>query len=175
MFETNKNNTIIVYTDGGSRGNQSKDKSDVKCGYAWTLQYNNVQKIGYASGYGYTNNQMELMAIKDALSNIKNKKLPVILYSDSKYSINALTSWGDSWEKNGWVKKDGKEIVNLELIKEIRSIINEFQFLEFEYVEGHAGNEGNEFVDELLNNAMDKIDEDYKEEEFPMIYQVKYN
>ena len=38
-----------------------------------------------------TNNVAELTAILRALENIKNKNLPILVYSDSKYAIGVLS------------------------------------------------------------------------------------
>lgn len=169
-----KNNIIYVFTDGGARFN-SKDgemKSTDKCGCAFTLEFNGTKKIGSFSGFGYSNNQMELIAILFALKEIKNKTLSVIINTDSKYAINCLTKWCYNWEKNGWKKKDGSEILNIDIIKKIYYLLKEFPFLEFNHVKGHSGIEGNEEVDQLLNEAMDKIDTG--ENIFPVFEEVKY-
>lgn len=168
-----KNKKIKVFTDGGARfkSKDGKVKPTDKCACAYSLEYNGTKKIGCFSGYGYTNNTMELQAILYALNNIKNKNITVELYSDSQYAINCVTKWAKNWERNNWKKKDGKEISNLELIKEIYYKIEEFPFLSFIHVKGHSGIKGNEEVDKLLNYAMDQLNNG---KGFPVFQEEKY-
>lgn len=168
-FHNNNNKKIIIYTDGGTRFNGSNGSVQPtdKCGLAYTLKYGMSKKVYYAGGFGASNNKMELQAILLALKSITDKTIPIVLYSDSNYSIQSVTKWAKGWEANGWKKKDGSEIKNVELIKEIYELIPTFNFIEFVHVKGHSGNQGNEEVDELLNKAMDMLDEG--EDEFPVI------
>ena len=69
---------------------------------------------------GATNNITELLGISIAIQILTGKfkkdhpeedisKLRIILYSDSEYSINCISKWAPSWERNGWQKKGGKK------------------------------------------------------------------
>ena len=56
----------------------------------------------------------------------KNENKETYIFTDSMYSLNCLTEWGDKWEKNGWkreVKGHDAEIKNLDLIKESRDLL----------------------------------------------------
>lgn len=180
MFEVNYEDKIIIYTDGGTRSKVSNGKisKNSKSAFACTLTYHNTKKIIVYSGYGITNNEAELRAIYTALKSIKTKNIPVELYSDSQYSIDCITKWSYGWEKNNWKKKDGSEISNIELIKNILNLSKEFSFLEFKKVKGHSGNEGNEEVDQLLNEAMNCLPEIEIEDEnckFPLNIEEYYD
>lgn len=98
-----------------------------------------------------TNNITELLAISIAIQILTSKfvkdhsekhisKLRIILYSDSEYSINCITKWASSWEKNGWKKKGGKktdrEIKNLELIKKLYKAYTS-QRIKFVHINSH--------------------------------------
>ena len=100
---------------------------------------------------GATNNITELLAISIAIQMLTGKfkkehpednisRLRIILYSDSEYSINCITKWASSWEKNGWKKKGGKktdrEIKNLELIKKLYKAYTT-QRIKFVHINSH--------------------------------------
>lgn len=150
---------IEVYTDGGSRMTNYKITEDTKCAYAFCFKRDNqiVKKIVF--GYGLTNNQMELGAIFDALTYFVNKTEDIIIYSDSNYSIQTLTNWSNTWEKNGWKKSNGKEIKNLELIKDIKELMKKYNTVDFVKVKGHSTDEMNNITDEALNWGMDLLTE----------------
>jgi len=88
-----------------------------------------------------TNNIAELTAIKKGLEAVKNKNFPVIIYSDSDYSIGVLS-------------KDWKAKKNKELIQEIKSFIQTFENIEFVKVEGHSDDKLNARADKIANLAV---------------------
>ena len=64
----------------------------------------------------------------------------VIIYTDSQYSINALTKCSVNWEKNDWKKKNKKKISNLEIIKEGYYLLKEYTNVRLQYVKDHSKN-----------------------------------
>lgn len=91
-----------------------------------------------------TNNVAELRAIRRGLflaEQLGALDLPVTLYSDSEYSIGAITA--RSWELRA----------NRELVEAIRRQVDRFAFLRFVHVDGHAGIFGNERADWLAGSA----------------------
>ena len=128
---------IHLYTDGACNPNPGPAAVGV------LLKYKNYQrKIGKYLGQA-TNNIAELTAIRVALEEVKEEKrnLPVVIYTDSQYSIGVLTNLT-------WKPKKNKE-----LIIEIKDMINSFDNLTFEWVKGHSSNEGNITADELAVEA----------------------
>ncbi len=108
-----------------------------------------------------TNNTAELNALHQALIMAKdeiNKEKSVVIFCDSKYSIQCVTQWAVNWEKKGW-KKSGGEIKNLALIKEMyalhQSLKDKTQVL---HVNGHVGIEGNELADRMSIMAIEARD-----------------
>jgi ribonuclease HI len=85
-----------------------------------------------------TNNVAELTAIKTGLQMIKKRDIPVTIISDSQYALNCL--------KGNWNPSK-----NTDLIKEIQTIISEFETVHFKWARGHSGNKWNERADELSN------------------------
>lgn len=106
---------------------------------------------GYGAG-GATNgtNQIgELCAVLEALRAHPGPQ-PLLIESDSQYAINCSTKWVKGWKRNGWVNSQKKPVKNRELIEAIDNEISKRPGpVRFRWVKGHAGNEGNELVDEL--------------------------
>ncbi|WP_202974894.1 RNase H family protein [Dermabacter sp. HSID17554] len=76
----------------------------------------------------------------------------LVILCDSQYVINSVTKWMPGWKKKGWKKKDGKPVLNVELMQ---AIDREMQgrSVRFEWVKGHAGHEMNEAADERARAA----------------------
>lgn len=145
---------VILYTDGGCRGNHKRSNIG---GIGGILIHpaSNTEKE-YKAGYkDTTNNRMELLAVITGLEYLK-EPCEVEIYSDSAYLVNAMTlGWFENWKKNGW--KRGKEpLKNVDLWKKLDEL-NSIHKLEFKKVKGHANNRYNNRADELVNQAMDEI------------------
>lgn len=129
---------ITIYTDGASRGNPGPG------GYGVVLKYKKHRKELSAGFKKTTNNRMELLAVIVGLEALKEEKLPVTIYSDSKYVVDSVDK-GWLW---GWVKKDFKDKKNKDLWKRFIPAYKK-QKVKFKWVKGHAGNPENERCDEL--------------------------
>ena len=99
-----------------------------------------------------TNNAEEMKAIIYAVCDAAKRGIPAIIYSDSAYAINTFTKWMFSWERNGWVKGDGKVPENLELVKAFFDL-SKIMDINFIKVKGHKGNKYNELADKLATSA----------------------
>jgi ribonuclease HI len=151
-------NTIQLYTDGSSRGNPGPG------GYGAILLFGNHRKE-LSQGYRLTtNNRMELLAVIAGLEAIKKNELPVIVFSDSQYVVNAVEK---GWLKN-WVKTDfkgGKK--NKDLWMQYYDLAKKFT-VKIVWVKGHANNALNNRCDELATAAADGknllIDTKYEKE-----------
>ena len=154
-----ENKKIEIYTDGGCRGNQNKENVG-----AWgaLLKYgDNIKEIS-GGEYNTTNNRMELKGCIEGLKAIKNKNIPVVVYLDSAYVCNGITSWIDNWKKKGWVGSNKKPVLNKELWVELDSLRGNFKNIQFVKVKGHSVNEGNNRADALCNEFMDKLERERK-------------
>jgi ribonuclease HI len=134
--------TINIYTDGSSRGNPGPG------GYGIILKFGEISKEISAGFRLTTNNRMELMAVCVALENLKTTKYPVIIHSDSKYVIDAITQ---KWVWN-WQQKQFKGKKNQDLWLRYLKLHDNFK-LSFVWVKGHAGHPENERCDELAFQA----------------------
>ena len=143
-------NKVIIYTDGGCRGNPGIG------GWAALLQYKDKEKVIKGNSKYTTNNQMELTAIINGLENIKNTNIIIDLYTDSKYAIDGINSWINNWKKNNWKTAAKKPVKNKELWQKLDILNHKFN-INWHWVKGHSGNIGNEIVDTLANQAMDEV------------------
>ncbi len=142
-----------IYTDGGCEPNPGEAGSgmavyrDGQISELWFGLYN-------PRG---TNNTAELNALFQALVLAAEEvaaKRTVVVFCDSKYSIQCVTQWAVNWQKKGW-KKAGGEIKNLELIKEMFALYQELKSqIKILHVNGHVGVEGNELADRMSIKAI---------------------
>jgi ribonuclease HI len=136
---------IKLYTDGASRGNPGRG------GYGAVLLFGHHRKE-LSQGYRLTtNNRMELLAVIAGLEAIKKNELPITVFSDSQYVVNAVEK---GWLKN-WIKTDfkgGKK--NKDLWKHYHELAKKFT-IRFVWVRGHSDNPLNNRCDELATAAAD--------------------
>ena len=134
--------TVTLYTDGACSGNPGPG------GWGAILKYGAHEKELSGGAAETTNNRMELTAVIEGLSILK-ESCEVELYSDSKYVIDALSKgWVYSWQKNGWKKADKKPALNVDLWEKLLALL-ERHTLHYHWVKGHAENEYNNRCDAL--------------------------
>ena len=139
---------VIIYTDGGSLGNPGPG------GFAAVIIKGKGKKTSEISG-GFrltTNNRMELMACIEALENI-NSNSSVILYSDSKYVVDAIEKgWVKRWQANNWMRNKNEPAKNADLWNRLLDLCDKHS-IKFRWIKGHANNPGNEKCDQLAKRA----------------------
>jgi ribonuclease HI len=140
---------VIIYTDGGCRGNPGPG------GWGVLMIYNEIEKELYGGENDTTNNRMELTAAIKALDALK-RPCQVVLYTDSKYVKDGVTSWIHNWRKRGWKTANKQAVKNADLWKELDAIANKHQ-VDWRWVKGHDGNPGNERADTLANRGIDEL------------------
>ncbi|MCO7176375.1 ribonuclease HI [Sporolactobacillus kofuensis] len=148
-------NEIIIYCDGGCRGNQSEHNVG---GWGAILRYGDHVKELRGGASNTTNNVMELTAAIRALEALKTEQIPVSFYIDSAYVVNGMTSWVPGWIKKGWKTAGGKPVKNKELWMQLNSLAQKQEHISFNKVKGHDGVEYNERADQLANLAMDDLE-----------------
>jgi ribonuclease HI len=131
-------NNIQLYTDGAASGNPGPG------GYGLVLIYGRHRKEMSGGFRLTTNNRMELLAVIVGLESIKDPGLPVKIFSDSKYVVDAINQkWVQAWQKKGY-----KDKANPDLWERFLKIYNPHKH-EFIWVKGHASNVENNRCDEL--------------------------
>src|ERR1700684_4122790 len=123
---------ITIYTDGAARGNPGPG------GYGAVLIAGHHRKE-LSAGYRHTtNNRMELMSVIVALESLKKDGEEVLIYSDSKYVVDAIEK---KWLL-GWEKKNFNKMKNPDLWKRFLIAYRKHK-VKFKWVKGHASNEEN--------------------------------
>lgn len=168
---TSKTNSteLKIYCDGACENNPGEAGSGI------TVYNNDDTPILYYGNYikNGTNNIAELNALIKALEiAIQSKCKDIIIYSDSKYSIDCITNWSYGWKRNGWTKKGG-EIKNLSLIQEAHNLYDRIKDkIIIEHVKGHSGIEGNELSDRMAVYAIKEKNVDYLEYRYKNLEEV---
>jgi ribonuclease HI len=136
----------IIYTDGACSGNPGPG--------GWGAIILNEENETNISGKekSTTNNRMELIAPIMALRKIK-KASKIIIYTDSIYLKNGITTWIKNWEKNGWKNANKKPVKNKDLWLTLNELSKE-HVINWKWVKAHAGNKYNEIADKLATEAI---------------------
>jgi ribonuclease HI len=103
-----------------------------------------------------TNNRMELLAAIRGLEALKKPGTTARVYTDSQYVIKGISEWVASWKQRGWKTADKKPVKNQDLWERLDALAEQHN-LEWHWVRGHSGVEGNERVDQLANEAIDAM------------------
>jgi ribonuclease HI len=142
-------NPVTIYTDGACRGNPGPG------GWGVSLRYNGTVKNLYGAEADTTNNRMELMAAIRGLESLK-RPCKVVLYTDSKYVLEGITSWMSNWKSRGWKTAAKKPVKNVELWQRLDAATDDHD-ISWQWIKGHTGDEGNEMADALANQAIDEM------------------
>lgn len=139
---------VEIYTDGACSGNPGPG------GYGAILKFD--QKIKEISGYepDTTNNRMELMAVIQALRQLK-RPCRIKIYSDSSYVIKGMTEWLSGWIKRNWINSQKKPVQNRDLWETLFNLSKPHN-IEWIWIKGHHGHEYNERCDEMARKAIEQ-------------------
>ncbi len=130
--------SITIYTDGSALGNPGAG------GYGIVMLSGPYRKEVSQGFRLTTNNRMELMAVCVALELLKFEGSDVVIYSDSKYVVDAVEKrWLFGWEKKGY---EGKK--NPDLWRRFLRVFRKHK-VRFVWVKGHASTVENNRCDEL--------------------------
>jgi ribonuclease HI len=147
METLDKENSVIIFTDGSSLGNPGNG------GWGALLIYKKMDEVIELGGSKpeTTNNAMELTAIVSALSYALHNTASLHLFTDSQYAINGITKWMYGWAKNGWQNTEKEDIKNKRIWQTLYELVEQRgkHTLHLHHVRGHVGIPGNERVDEI--------------------------
>jgi len=146
---------VEIFTDGSAKGNPGNG------GYGAILRFQGKEKELSQGFRMTTNNRMELLAVIVALEALNSTKYPVIIFSDSKYVVDAIEKgWVFGWQKKGFKGKKNPDLWRRYLP------LHQKYTPSFVWVKGHAGHAENERCDVLAFNAADGtqllVDEGYE-------------
>lgn len=151
---TAKLRQVELYTDGACSRNPGPG------GWAFILRDVKTRKELTGSGgeRDSTNNRMELQAVIEGLRALK-KRCHVDLYSDSNYVLQGLKSWMHGWKRNGWMRREGKQmkpVKNVEQWKELDQLAK-LHDVKFHHIRGHSGHPENERCDQMAVEASKSV------------------
>lgn len=138
---------ISVWTDGACSGNPGPG------GWGALLTWNSHTKELKGGASETTNNRMELTAAIEALESLKRSS-EIDIYTDSQYVRGGITAWIEGWKKNGWKTSNRKPVKNIDLWQRLDDLKAQHD-INWHWVRGHAGTDGNERADELAREGME--------------------
>ncbi|OGA70821.1 MAG: ribonuclease HI [Betaproteobacteria bacterium RIFCSPLOWO2_12_FULL_68_20] len=140
---------VEIYTDGACRGNPGPG------GWGVLLRARGAEKELHGADRATTNNRMELTAVIRALEALKRPS-EVRLYTDSQYVQKGISQWIGDWKRRGWRTAAKKPVKNEDLWRRLDELAARHR-VEWRWVKGHAGHDGNERADALANRAIDEL------------------
>lgn len=135
---------VHIYTDGAARGNPGPG------GYGIVMEWvGKPYRKEFSKGYKHTtNNRMELLAVIEALRKLKRSNTSVLIFTDSKYVVDAVEKgWVFNWEKKGFKAKKNVDLW-IDFLKEYRK-----HRVKFKWIKGHNNHPQNERCDALAVEA----------------------
>lgn len=148
-----KKQTVVMYTDGACRGNPGHGGAGVFM--QTTVNKTITHRFKQIHVPNTTNNRMELLACIIGLKELTEVS-EVVIYSDSRYVVDGMTSWIKTWIKKNWKGSNAAPIKNVDLWKELHSLASAHS-VRFKWVRGHSGDRGNYLADRLATKAADCI------------------
>ena len=139
---------IEIWTDGACKGNPGPG------GWGAWLRSGDHAKELWGGAAATTNNRMELTAVIEALSALKRPSR-VVVHTDSEYVRNGITNWIHGWKARGWTTADRKPVKNVDLWQRLDALRVQHE-VDWRWVTGPAGIEGNERADALANRGADE-------------------
>lgn len=137
---------FTIYTDGGADPNPGPG------GWGAVLLSPGGERRELSGGAAQTtNNRMELTAAIEALGALE-QPAQVVLYTDSQYLKQGITSWLPAWKRAGWKRKGGA-LKNVDLWQALAHQVARHR-VDWRWVKGHSGDRWNERADALASAAV---------------------
>lgn len=139
--------SVEIFTDGACKGNPGPG------GWGALLRFGSEEKELFGGEPETTNNRMELTAVIEALSALK-RPCDVVLHTDSQYVQKGITEWIHGWKSRAWKTADKKPVKNADLWRRLDAVSAQHR-IDWRWVKGHAGHDGNERADALANRGVE--------------------
>jgi ribonuclease HI len=139
--------TVEIYTDGACKGNPGPG------GWGALLRFGAEEKELFGGEPGTTNNRMELTAVIEALAAL-TRPCEVVLHTDSQYVQKGITEWIHGWKAKGWKTASKEPVKNADLWRRLDTLAAKHD-VDWRWVKGHAGHDGNERADRLANRGVE--------------------
>ena len=140
---------VIIHTDGACSGNPGPG------GWGAILSSGEHEKELKGGEPHTTNNRMEMTAVIEALASLAPGS-QVRLHTDSQYVQKGISEWIHAWKRRGWKTADKSPVKNVDLWQRLDALAAQHR-IEWIWVKGHAGHDGNEHADRLANRGVDSI------------------
>ena len=140
---------VDIFTDGACKGNPGPG------GWGALIRYGSHEKEASGGQPDTTNNRMELSAAIHAL-NLLVEPCRVALHTDSKYVSDGNTKWVAGWQRNGWKNASKQPVRNADLWHDLIEAAKRHE-IDWIWVKGHSGHEGNDRADKLASDAADAV------------------
>ena len=155
MQQTSQSRLIEIFTDGACKGNPGVG------GWGVHLRVNGETRELFGGEMMTTNNRMELLAAIRALQSLETISAvkmsdQIQLHTDSQYVQKGISEWIHGWKKRGWLTADKKPVKNEALWKQLDQLSQQYQ-VEWFWVRGHSGHDGNEQADRLANLGVESV------------------
>jgi ribonuclease HI len=137
---------VEIFTDGACKGNPGPG------GWGVLMRYGEVEKELCGGEANTTNNRMEMLAVISGLEALKKStKVRVVL--DSQYVQKGMNEWIHGWKARGWKTAAKQPVKNVDLWQRLDLAVARHE-VQWQWVKGHAGHEGNERADQLANKGI---------------------
>ena len=137
---------VEIYTDGACKGNPGPG------GWGALLTFDGKERELFGGEDATTNNRMELTAVIEALSAL-TRGSRVVIHTDSQYVQKGITEWIRGWKAKGWRTAAKTPVKNVDLWKRLDELASRHE-IDWKWVKGHAGHDGNERADALANRGV---------------------
>jgi ribonuclease HI len=134
---------VEIFTDGACKGNPGRG------GWGALLIAGENKKEMFGGELNTTNNRMELKAVIEALSALK-RPCDVVVHTDSQYVQKGISEWIHGWKARGWKTASKEPVKNVDLWQALDAAQAQHK-IQWRWVKGHAGHDGNERADALAN------------------------
>ncbi|XP_052775583.1 ribonuclease H1-like [Mya arenaria] len=142
-----------VYTDGAC-SNNGFGNPQAGIGVYWGP--NHPQNVSEKLRGRQTNNRAEIHAVVKAVEQASGRGVKdLTVNTDSQFLINSMTKWVKGWQRNGWKKSSGEDVINKEDFEALIKASNGIN-IKWNHVRGHQGIEGNEQADRLAREGTTK-------------------